>query len=340
MEMEIKLCNNKISDIWDDLVLSSECGTIFHTWKFLKIVENNTNSVLHPLMIYQGMHLKAIYPFFLMKKNGINIAMSPISRSFLYYLGPVFQDYENLKQYNKESRFIKVQQTVDDYLFSKLGCKYARIRLSPGLFDSRPLTWAGYNVKSLYTCRINLKREIEDIWKEFDKKLKVKIRKANENGVYIETGNRADLNYIFHSLAERLKSQKIDPIDPCGKWKFPSDIYDEFNDKNMKIFVAKHNEERIGGLISLYFKDVFYLWIGLVKNTDSKISANELIQWESIKWAKENGFDYYETMDSGEDPRLRFFKSKFNPDPVIWYSAEKYYSKYYRHIGELFRKNS
>ncbi|MCK4270289.1 MAG: hypothetical protein KAW93_07400, partial [Methanogenium sp.] len=72
MEMEIKLCNNKISDIWDDLVISSEYGTIFHTWKFLKIVENNTNSVLHPLMIYQGMQLKAIYPFFLMTKNGIN----------------------------------------------------------------------------------------------------------------------------------------------------------------------------------------------------------------------------------------------------------------------------
>jgi hypothetical protein len=42
-------------------------------------------------------------------------------------------------------------------------------------------------------------------------------------------------------------------------------------------------------------------------------------------------------MDAGDDPRLRYFKSKYNPDLVIWYGATKYSSFMYK-TGETIYK--
>ncbi len=78
-----------------------------------------------------------------------------------------------------------------------------------------------------------------------------------------------------------------------------------------------------------------YLWVGIPKSDLAGISPNALIQWEAIKWAYMNGLEYYEEMDAGDDPRLRYFKSKYNPDLVIWYSAQKYSSNLYK-LGEAF----
>jgi lysylphosphatidylglycerol synthetase-like protein (DUF2156 family) len=43
--------------------------------------------------------------------------------------------------------------------------------------------------------------------------------------------------------------------------------------------------------------------------------------------------EFYEEMDAGDDPRLRYFKSKYNPELVIWYAATRYSSGVYK-IGE------
>jgi len=57
----------------------------------------------------------------------------------MLYLGPVIAHYESLKQDKKESQYIEIQQETDNYIFKIKGCIYARIRTSPGLYDSRPL---------------------------------------------------------------------------------------------------------------------------------------------------------------------------------------------------------
>ena len=99
---------------------------------------------------------------------------------------------------------------------------------------------------------------------------------------------------------------------------------------NMKIYIAKYKGEKVGGTISLCYKDIMYLWVGVSKSDLKGISPNDLTQWEAIKWACNNGYKYYEEMDAGDDPRLRYFKSKYNPELVIWYSAIKHASFIYK----------
>jgi hypothetical protein len=77
-----------------------------------------------------------------------------------------------------------------------------------------------------------------------------------------------------------------------------------------------------------------YLWIGVPKSRITGISPNDLVQWEAIQWACNNGFEFYEEMDGG-DRRLRGFKAKYNPELAIWYTAVNYSSSSYRWIEKI-----
>jgi hypothetical protein len=323
MALTIKILDTTKEKVWDDLVLSSSHSTIFHTITWLRLAQQQINAEFLPLMFYKGNQLVAIYPVFLQRKGMITVALSPPSRSYTLYLGPVIADYESLKQDKKESIYIEIQQEMDNYIFGLKGCKYARIRSSPGLFDSRPLKWAGYVVDPYYTYRINLTKGIDWVWERFEGKLRVKINKAIKEGVTVRLGDQKDLEFIHNLLHDRYVQQGIPPKDYKN---YLLDIYQKFYPDHLKIFVAEYKGQRISGTVNLCWKNIMYLWVGVPKSELSGISPNDLINWEAIKWAHVNGLEYYEEMDAGDDPRLRHFKSKYNPDLVIWYSATKYSS--------------
>jgi predicted N-acyltransferase len=333
MDLTLKTLDTTNEKIWDAIVFSSPGGTIFHTVDWLRVVEKQTSAKLHPLMFYKGTQLVAIYPLFITKYGMIKIALSPASRSYMLYLGPVIAEYESLKQDKKETLYIQIQQETDKYLFESQGCKFARIRSSPGLFDSRPLSWSGYTVQPYYTYRINLTKGCNFVWEQFDRKLRVEINKAVREGVTVRSGDKDDLIFIHDLLFKRYVEQGFKPVNYIP---FLLDLYEKFYPGNLKIFVAEYNGKRIGGTINLCFKNIMYLWVGIPKTDLVGISVNDVIQWEGIKWAEAHGFEYYEEMDAGDDPRLRAFKSKYNPNLVIWYSATKYTSFLYKTAEKIF----
>lgn len=334
MALNVSIATQDDAERWDTAVQSALHGTLFHTWKWLKIVEKHTNTTLFPLMCYKGTTLVAIYPIFIQDKKFVKLAFSPPSRAYLLYLGPVIIGYESLKQDKKESIFILVQEDVDRFLFSELGCNFVRIRSSPRLSDPRPLRWAGYLVEPLFTYRINLSQGAEYVFDQFDRKLRIDIKKAEREGIVVEEGGRADLEYLFNSLATRMKDQGF---DTTGTFEYLSDLFDTFHPFNMKVYVATHQGRRVGGMIALAYGDVMYLWVGIPKSDLKGISPNDLVQWKAIKWACENGLKYYELMDAGDNPRLRFYKSKYNPDVAIWYSAVKYSSSLYKLLANIIK---
>ena len=284
-------------------------------------------------MVFKGTQLIALYPVFIQKQGIITVALSPPSRSYMLYLGPVLMDYDSLKQDKKESIYNQVQEEVDKYIFETTGCKYARIRSSPGLYDSRPLKWAGYVIEPLYTYRIDLTLGIDQVWEQFDRKLRGEINKAVRDGVTVRYGNDEDLEFIHDSLFTRYRKQGFRPFD---NKKYLHAIYRKFYPDNLKIFVAEYKGQTIGGTINLCYKNIMYLWVGIPKSDLVGISPNALVQWEAIQWAQKNGLEYYEEMEAGDDPRLIHFKAKYNPDLVIWYSAVKYSSWIYKAGEALF----
>ena len=252
----------------------------------------------------------------------------------MLYLGPVLTGYESLKQDKKESTFILVQEAVDKYLFGEHSCIVSRVRTSPGIPDSRPLRWAGYTIEPLYTYRIPLADGEKPVWENLDRKLRVDINKAVREGVTVRSGDWEDVEFIHRSLFNRYIAQGFKPNDYT---EYLRSVFDRFYPGNLKIFVADYKGERAGGIITLCHHDVVYHWVGVAKSSLPGISANDLVQWEAVKWAAENGYKQYEIMDSGDVQRFRQFKAKWNPDLVIWYSAIRYSSPLYKCGENLLR---
>jgi len=336
MTVELQIANEK--DLWNQIVESSPHGTIFHTWNWLKIVEKHSGAKLFPLVGYRGSTPVGVYPVFRLKKKIFRMVFSPPPRTLLLYLGPAIANYDRLKQNKKASLFWRFQREVDEFISSELKANYTRIRTSPGL-ESRPLMWGGYDVRPLYTCMIRLDRDLDDIWSQLHRKTRVNIEKTKREGVTVQISDKEGLEYLRTALHERFKEQGFRSEKDYYR-EYLNDLYDSFYPENMKIFVAKYKEEMIGGFVLLCYGDWTGLWIGIPKTRLSGIYPNDLAQWEAIKWARERGHKIYEIMDSGDDPRLTDYKSKFNPEPIPWFSAVKYSSPYIRMtegIAKFFR---
>jgi hypothetical protein len=323
MALTLTIADDSFQNTWDDCVFKSQHGTIFHTWKWLKLAEIQTSSKLLPIVIYKGTQIFALYPIFLQKIGFFNLAYSPPTKAYLVYLGLIIVDYESLKQEKKENRFIQIQEEVDKFLFENNKCIVSRIRTSPGILDSRPLRWNGYHIESLYTYRIPLTKGVKIVWENLDGPLRISIKKAIRDGVTVRLGNWEDIEYIHNAMSKRYLQQGF---KSRNNLKYLRSLYDIFYPENLKIFVAEYKGERVGGEISLFYKDVMYHWIGAPKSSLVGISPNDLVLWEAIKWSIEHDFKISDILDDGRDPRLRVFKAKWNPDLSIWFEGTRYAS--------------
>lgn len=335
MRYSLQIADDSSADKWNNYIKSSSHGTIFHTWQWLKIMEKHANSVFYPLKIFKGTSHIANYPLFIKQKGCLKFGLSPTSNTYSLYLGPVLQNYDSYVQKRKEDYLVGIQSEIDRFLFSHLKCNYVRLRTTPGIADSRPLIWAGYRVVPNYTYRLDLNKSLDDIWEHLHKTIRTNIKSAQKKGIVIEEGKKTDILYLESELKRRFIAQGKNRTEFSA---FLSDIYDEYNGRNLEISVAKYHGKTVSGVIHLQYNGIVYQWVGVPKSKMAGLSPNELLVWESIISAHEMGQKYYEFMDGGFDPRLRKFKSKFNPDTCIWYSAEKYSHPIYEVARNIYEK--
>ncbi len=320
MLITLKVCND--SEEWDQIVERSSYGTLFHTWKFLRIIEKHTASKLYPLIGLKGETVVGIYPLFLQKKAFLKMVFSPPPHSAILYLGPILVECSKIKPSKKESMHIGFQKSVDDFILSELSANYVSVATAPGLSDSRPLKWSGYNVKPMYSYLLDLSKGEEYLWKQLTKNLRQNINKTKRKNVSIEKGSRKDLETIYELLTDRYNKQMKTVTVPK---EYLFDIYDNFQE-NIKIFVARYDGEIITGGIDVWYKDKIISWIGSPKTSLKGISPNDLLFWETLKQGCESGFKQYEIIGTAGSERLHSYYSKCNPELLLWFSAVKYSS--------------
>jgi len=314
-KLELKVAREEDAELWDRLVESSPHGTIFHTWKWLKIVEKHTNSRLYPLIGYKGTVPVGIFPIFF-KKKGLKMIFSPPPGSAIPHLGPTIMNYNALKQSKRESIYKDFQRSVEDFI-SKLKPHYISVSLTP-FMDPRPFIWSGYRLNANFDYYLILTRE-EEVWKNFDLNLRQHIKRAEKKGIKIEEGSKEDLEFIYDSLLRRYREQKRTVTVPKD---YLMELYDAFYPENLKVFIARYEGKNVGGIVALIFKDKIVFWIGAAKPEMKKVSPNDLAQWEAIRWGCSHGLRVYEEIGAGTE-RLVGFKNKYNPELSIRFTAVK-----------------
>ena len=318
MKITVRLAEKNEIDIWEDLVDKSECSTIFHKFEFLKIIEKHTKLKLYTLIGFKGSKAIGILPIFFGRSNGIKTIFSPPPKTGIPTMGAVINYSDFRTNYDKEKvtqEFIKVS---NDYIKNNLDPDYLSISCSYGLIDMRGFKWLDYNVTPAYSYILSLDIEKESMWANLKNDIRTDIRFSIKNkGTVVIEKNAESVKFVFDSVDLRYFDQGL--VHPFSK-QYVEDIVKKFP-KNVKVFISKKKGTRTSGLLLLLFKDKAMHFMGATKNENRGITSQ--IMWESIMWAKKEGYKYFELM-GGNTERLCKFKSKYNPQLVTSYVAEKH----------------
>jgi hypothetical protein len=321
MTIEIRIANNDDEKEWNTIISQSFHGTIFHQWNWLKITEKHSEMKLYPLIVMRGNNPLGIIPLFFQKIGPVRMVFSPPPRAALFYLGPVLIGYDKLKQEKRENNYIEFQKHVENFIKYDLKANYINISLSPDLQDPRPFGWAGYTIKMDYDYITDLTIGLDCLLQSLDKRRRQNLNRARKRGISIEMGGKEEFEVILDLMDIRYAQQTLFNMESR---RYLLDIYDAYKE-NIKIFIAKIDDEIISGNIDFQNKDKHYSWIG---NPKPKIplspSPNDLLIWESIRYAHERGCNYYITMSAAGNKRLHsYYAAKFNPKLNIRFSAKK-----------------
>jgi len=134
-------------------------------------------------------------------------------------------------------------------------------------------------------------KDADGVWKGFDAKVRNQVRKAQKSGLTCEFGRKELLPEFYRIFAQNMR----DLGTPVWGMALFQNILEGFP-KTSEIALVRMGEKPIGGGLVLSFKDTVYMPSASSLRQYFHLCPNNLLYWEVIKRACENG---YRTFDFG-----------------------------------------
>lgn len=137
------------------------------------------------------------------------------------------------------------------------------------------------------TMIVDLRPDEAAMLKGMRKKTRQLIRKAERAGIEIVAGTDDDLDDFYQTLAVTADLKNI----AGHEREFYQHVWQMYAPRNQaKLFLAKHNGQTVAAkMIFTFGQRSLHLWGG-TKPEGRRSNASYLIQWESLRWAKQQGF--------------------------------------------------
>jgi CelD/BcsL family acetyltransferase involved in cellulose biosynthesis len=293
--LNVKILDEGLEPIWDDLVARLEGGTVFHTWAWMRVIEKQKRVEKLPFGIFDGSELVGILPMFRMRRGPLTILASPLGGDG--YGGPLVD-----RCYH--------QAVVEQLgaLAKRFHADYVELRS----WDQRtaiPLAAQGYAVENLQTYVLDLARDRQEIWNKLEGNCRTAIRKAQRNGVEIvEAVDRSFLDAYYEIVRDTWSKSNRQP--PLTKQDYAT-VWDILRPQGrVKVLLAQHDGRLVAGRICLCFRDRLYGWESAALRSALPLRPNNLLMWAFIEWGVSNGLTQYDMLGANI-PRIARFKQSF-----------------------------
>lgn len=182
------------------------------------------------------------------------------------------------------------------------------------------------------TMILDLKGDIDSQWKAFNAKLRNQIRKAEKSGLQIKIGGLEDIPGFYEVFARNMR----DLGTPVYGRDFFQNVLTSFPEST-RVFSVIFQDKVIASGIATWYKKTFEVpWASSVRDYKS-LCPNNLLYWEAIKFAIENGFKKFDFGRSTPGEGTYKFKEQWGATPVQLYW--QYWVKNGQVLPELDPKN-
>lgn len=294
--------------VWDRFIDNSPYGTLFHRWKFLKIMEKYSHYTLLPYGIFKGKELACLFPLFYKADKGLRVVASPPRQSILYvpYLGYVMsKEYNEWKQHKKEAFISDIVQDINGEI-SRLGPNYTSIFPAPGCTDMRPFKWSGYSVDLGYTYITNLEQTEEELWGGLTRSCRKDIKELSSKSLQLRKFDDTDR---FFRVMRAVLAEEGHTFFHSQSPEYLKEIIAAFPE-NVKMNALYEGDTPLYIGVTVEYNGRLLMW--MAGAADEKYESGECFVWELMKDASKRGLKIAENWGT-EQRRLCNFKSKFNP---------------------------
>ena len=299
---------------WNELVDHSPHGTIFHKTGWLDACAHAFGKKVKIFGCFQGQNLVGGIPLFLDRKI---LGLVPVASSTCnmtpfggFVLSPISSSSVHKQEtFSREVIEPLLKEIKKEHFFS------IRIKNSPEFSDIRPFTSHGWKSRVLYAYYINLQDDLES---HADPRVKKDIRKAEKNGIVIESFSDISRYYSLFSEMNARKNLKI----PASRELF-ADIYSFISNQTCgEMVAAKTPENEIAcAEIVVWDNKQAHFWSAVSDPRFLDNGAVNFLRFNSIKRMKERG-NLKVNMTTANVFKLSQFVTHMNPTLVPYYEIQ------------------
>jgi hypothetical protein len=340
--MEIVSLTKDLYEDWDKFCVQSDDAWFWYTTKWIEFflkLRPEFNSQQKSFMIKNNNDILAICPLILNKIFDEESEMKYYSFNLPNGNTPALINGLSFKQKNKI--LTNIFNYVDELAW-ELGVQKSRFTsspLSPSFLSENQynfLTKFGYLDTTLNTQILDLSLKHTKIFNEMRKGHRYDIRRG-ERTFDVKIFNKDNITKEIFDLYRTLHHKAANRVTrPLVTFEM---MYHWIIDGHAILCGASFNSEYVSfALINIYKKGAYYSSACNDPDLELGIPASHIIQWNIIKWLKENGFRFYELglqqfgtqlfdFPSEKDLSISFFKRGFGGFTIPFFSGERYYDK-------------
>ena len=305
--MNILLENFKgSSDDWNGLISRFETCDAQQSWEWGE-AEKALGWDIERYLIKDGNDIAGAFSAEIKKKYGLSFSYLP--------RGPLFRDYEDKGLFENALKAIKDKFSSSIFIKINPYIRYSETAV-------RTLTENGFRETirpSLYTDTlvVDLENSEDILWKGVRKQYRPFIRRASEMLKITDSNSEKALS-DFTSLHTQMSAAK--KLAQVNEGFFQAFLKSMGNSNLIRIRNAYSGDRILAGMVLLCSNNtIVYKWGASSRDGDaSKIYAAHFLQWDTMLWAKKEGFRFYDMGGISSDPNdsVNHFKKGFGGTPL------------------------
>ncbi|MBW4643034.1 MAG: GNAT family N-acetyltransferase [Goleter apudmare HA4340-LM2] len=295
------------NDEWDLIWSQCDYATYFHSREWAEIWNAYTQGKIRPepILVLFSDGKKALLPFSVKKifKGLVNNYISSITGTF----GGWISNYQLEEEHVNLLLELFTSKFNNFYLrFNPYNEMFSKIELNSLIYDE--------------TYVLNLNKGFEKIYQGWARGNKSSTKKAIKEGVFVRVASTIDDWNDYYQVYEDSLRRWADKASSKYEWDLFKEIFQR-NSNNYKLWLAIYKNQVISGILCFYAKKHAVYWHGATLEDFFHLRPVNILMYESIKSACEQGYSWFDFNPSGGHEGVKEFKKRFGAEALpcpVW----------------------